>query len=104
MSLPNKTYTATLFDCPVSAADAYDAETRFCLSIESELGGEDRVAKAYDAYHDAFMRHDEIPLPPGATDAERAAVELWENAAMAGHRAAFGGWRNIGGAHFEIIT
>lgn len=98
-----KTYTATLFDCPIKDADKREAETAFCEAIEASLGGQEAVATAYQAYQAAFSAHGELPLPATASDAERAAVARWESAESAGCHAAFAGWhRWPDGAHFEI--
>lgn len=97
------TYTATLFDCPVSDADKDEATELFCAAIEAALGGEAAVVAAYRAYNCAFEARGELPLPSVATDAERAAVTRWEDAECAGQRAAFAGWNgNHRGAHFEV--
>jgi hypothetical protein len=95
-------YTATLFDCQISAAAKAEATDLFCAAIEQALGGAANVASAYKAYAAAFAEHGELPLPTEATAAERAAVERWEDAERVGSQAAFAGWRNLGGAHFEI--
>lgn len=96
------TYTATLFDCKISSKDAAEATERFCDAIEADLGGAANVAPAYAAYMAAFNKHGQIPLPAEATDAERAAVMLWADAENSGECAAFDGWGDLGGAHFEI--
>lgn len=99
------TYTATLFDCPVSDADKRTAEAAFCKAVEAFLGGEQQVAVAHKAYSDAFNVHGELPLPAEATDAERRAVAAWEDAERAGASAAFAAWvGDLRGAHFEITT
>ncbi len=100
-------YTVLLMDCPVSADDRRDAESTFCAALEVYLGGAAQVAAAYRAYDAAFKSHEETPLPPEATDAERAAVRLWEDAERAATQAAFDGWHGVSagtmrGAHFEI--
>lgn len=97
------TYTATLFDARgLTDADKREAEEKFCEAIESTLGGVDQVAPAYRAYQAAFDAHESLPLPAEATDSERAAVARWERAERAGNQAAFDGWHDVGGAHFEI--
>lgn len=99
------TYTATLFDCPVSDTDKRTAEVAFSKAVETSLGGQQQVAVAYKAYSDAFNAHGELPLPADATDAERRAVAAWEEAESAGTSAAFAGWvGDLHGAHFEITT
>lgn len=96
------TYTASLIDCPISSAAAAEAESKFSAALEAALGGADNVAPAYRAYMAAFNAHGQTPLPAEATDAERAAVARWEEAECAGESAAFAGWGDTRGAHFEI--
>lgn len=104
-----KTYTATLFDCPISGAERNAAEEKFCAALEAHLGGEARVVPAHEAYQRAFAKYEEIPLPAAATDGERAAVALWMEAEVLAEAAVFSEWHGwkagtLRGAHFEITV
>jgi hypothetical protein len=97
-------YTATLFDCRLPPAAKTKATEEFCEALEAALGGIANVAPAYQAYMTAFAAYEELPLPAEARSEERAAVARWENAEQAGQRAAFDGYSDLGGAHFEITV
>jgi len=97
------TYTATLFDCPVSDADKREAEGKFCDALDATLGGPEQVAATYADYAATFAEYGELPLPASASAAERAAVARWEDAERGATTAAFAGWSGpLGGAHFEV--
>jgi len=98
------TYTASLTDCRgINDADRREAEALFADAADAASGGEAATAHAYEAYMDAVNANGGTPLPADATDAQRAAVALWEKIENAGMCAAFAGWyRFPDGAHFEI--
>jgi hypothetical protein len=97
------TYSATLTNLRGVTADERQAATeRFCEALEAALGGEGKVAQAYADYMRVFTHYGESPLPAGSSFLDCAIIDRWEEAERAGHQAAFAGWSNIGGAHFEI--
>ena len=97
-------YSATLYDCKgISESDRMDAEQAYCAAVDGLLG--ERAADAYAAYLSIVNKYEGTPLPASADNAERAAVQRWEEADNAGHDAAFAGWHSVpDSAHFEITV
>lgn len=96
-------YSVIFLNSQVKEADKRAAENVFCGAVEALLGGESDVADAYRDYMAAFDAFGKLPLPPEASDAQRAAVRNWELAEGAGYQAASKWWRHWpDGAHFEV--
>jgi hypothetical protein len=96
-------YTLTL----VTGEDASEterraAEQRFRRALDATLGDASLVIPTYSVYLRIVATYGESPDVTALSDAEREVVEQWQAAESAAMTAAFGPYRYMGDARFEI--
>ncbi|MEI8326409.1 MAG: hypothetical protein WCH44_13795 [Betaproteobacteria bacterium] len=96
-------YTLRLYDFEdASEQDRRAAEHRFRTALESALGDAAMVAPVYTMYLKLLSIYGEAPPEDALTEAQREVFTQWQAAESAAVTAAFGAYRYMGDAQFEI--